>query len=460
MNASQRANENFIVSNPTTIPDFPATNAGILLSTGANNIFNAPLHNGQLGFVADSPFGTAAMHSYLDATPTVTESPVIAIYQGNENTRNVSTASATYPLSVRPFERTAAIDGRNRITVTRQNYRIPTHSTWVLGQPNAATTGKINVLDLTEYQLRIAFRGRRVDEFYSEQAAASLVSSITTPDFTTLNTGVNSARAWIIHNLAYNINRNSQAFAQTSRFPSNVPVVAFVVSSTATAGVQIGGASPITGGTAVTVVDVATGTDKVLTLTESMATSIKNAFLAKSGLPLLSVTWRIIPANLADTTTGSADMLVLMALDETLAFNDRIPQVKVRLDVGLTRGFEFETVSNLEWEQADEGQGLGRVLDLQYQATQGQRKYTLRHTLDPVINYPSPVNKNEVYNTFTIMHEYYHQNSFWGGDTIYRREIVLVPNSSVANIIAVSTNLETYLNSFLASGNNGTVKVF
>lgn len=463
MNASQRANENFIVSNPNTIPELGGANAGIITATGANEtIFDTPLFEGQLGIVADSPFGSVPMHRYMDGTPTVAESPVIAIYQGNENTRNVVNASATYPLSVRPFERTASIDGRNRITVTRQDYRTPTHSTWIVGEPNASATGKVNVLDLTEYQTRIAFRGRRIHEFYSEQAAASLVTSVTTPDFTTASIGANAARAWILHHLAYNINRNSQAFAQTSRFPSNVPVVAFLISSTASAGgVVIGGANPIAAGTVVNVVEMGANPDKTLTLTDAMATSIKNAAVAKSGLSLLNTTWRIIPVDLTATATGSADMLMVMALDETLAFNDRIPQVKVRLEVGLTRGFDFETVANAEFEQADEGQGLGRVLDLQYQATQGQRKYALRHTLDPVINYPSPVNKNALYNTFTIMHEYYHQNSFWGGDTIYRREIILVPfSASSAPIQTISTSLETRLNAFLASGNNGSVKVF
>lgn len=446
MNANQRANESFIVVAPaqTTIPT-------------SGTLFANPLNDGQIGIVSTSSFGSVAQNTYTDATPTIAEAPIVGIFQGNANTASVSTATATYPLTVRPFERTANIDGRNRIVVTKQPYRLPTHDITIIGNPTASSTGKVNVLDVQEYALRIVFRGRRIDEFYSGQSGATLSTSITTPDFTALGTTTADAITNILHNTAYQINRNSTAFAQTSRFPTNVPVVALLIDSAAGTGEEIGGASPIAAGTVLTVVDVATGTDKTLTLTEAQAASIINATLAKKGGVLADLTWTIVDVDLANLP--DADMLLLMALDETPAYSDRIPQVKVRMDVGLTRGFDFTTVSNVRYEQADEGSGSGRVLDLMYQATQGQRKYSLRHVIDPVINYPSPVNVSENYTVWNIMHEYNTQNSFYGQDIINRRELILIPRYSTGTTAHLAIGLvDNALNAFLESGNNPAVK--
>jgi len=442
-----RANENFIVAKAaqTTIP-----------VTG--NIFANPLADGQIGIVSDSSLGTLAAHSFTTATPTITATPFIAIYQGNANSAAVAQATASYPLSVQPFERSASIDGRSRITVTKQAFRLPTHSTWIVGNPNASSAGKINVTDLTEYTLKCAFRGRRIDELYSSNVSATLNSSYTTPDFTSLGTTEAAARTQILHNIAYNINRNSTAFALNSRFPNNVPVVALLIDSAAGSGEEIGGSTPIAAGTVLTVVDVATGTDKTLTLTATQAASIINATLAKKTGNLVDLTWTIVDVDLVNLPT--ADMLLLIALDEVPAYVDRIPQIKVKLDVGLVNGFNFTTVANAEWEQADEGQGTSRVLDLLYTSTQGQRKYALRHTLDPVINYPSPIVSGESYVTYNITHSYETKNSFFGQDVISRRELILIPRYSTGTTAHPAIALlDTALNSYLADGNNPNVKV-
>lgn len=458
-NNSPRAQENFVVAKvgQTTIP-----NSGTLsnTSTGAVN-----LADGQLGFVADSIWGSVAMNAFTDATPTILESPVLAIYQGNENSSNPGAAQqvATYPLWARPFERTHAIDGRNPVQVTKQAFREPAHSVWVTGKP-AGDAAEINVLDLTEYELSIAFRGRRVEEMYGREQAASFQASVTTPDFTALGKTEAEGRSWLLHNLGWNINRNSKAFSINSRFPSNTPVVAFLIASAGGAGKAIGGGAPLAAGDTFTVVTTAAG-NKTITVTEAMAASIKAAAVAATGVAIASVTWTIIPINLAAQYTiapAAGDILMTMALDETLAFVDYIPNVKVRMQVGLTLGFDYPVVFNDELSNADEGQGQGRVLDLLYKATQGQRKYNWRHVENPVTDFPSPIDTAGKYVVYNINHSVASTPSMHNTFGHNFREIVCIPAySSGTTPNGLIATFDGVLNSWLGSAlNNNAIVAF
>ena len=204
MNFRKRPLESFLVAGSDTA--MPTS------GTLTDSTSDVGLNPGQLGLVADSIYGSVALNTYLDATPTVAEAPVIAIYQGNDNSNNLLGSSATYPLWVRPFERSNPIDGRGKVEVTKQLFRKASQSVWVVGD-ETGTAGEINVLDETIYGIRIAFRGRRVEEMQSEQQAAGLPVSVTTPNFTDLGKTEAEGRSWLVHNLAYEINRNSTALS-------------------------------------------------------------------------------------------------------------------------------------------------------------------------------------------------------------------------------------------------------
>lgn len=444
---NKRANINFVVAAAAQTALRNAADAGSSIINGTN----VRLNNGQLGFVADSIYGTVALNTLTDATPTMAEAPVLAIYAGNANSADVLGATATYPLWVRPYERTGSIDGRNEVVVTKQAYRAPTHSTWVLGN-TAGQTNAVNVEKLTEYALTIATRGRRVEEMYSGQQAAATTFSYTTPDFTTLGYTEAQGRSVILNNIAWQINRNSYALGVNSRFPANGKFVAFLVASAGGAGTAIGTGSPITTGTVIPVVNTATGVRNI-TLTSAMATSIKNAIVAATGTAIGSVAHTILTVDLATASVVSpaaADMLVIMALDEKTAYVDLIPEVKVRLDIGLLAGFNYTTVRNAEYEQADEGQGVGRTLDLLYKATEGQRKYWLSHTEVPVIEFPSPIDTTLTYVTYNIRHGFNHQADY--AHTIYQplQETILIPSTNTTLV----TNFDAALNNWLSSAQN------
>lgn len=443
-------------SNKRPVENFIIGKQGVttMLATGTlnNTNGNVNLADGQIGIVSDSIWGTVALNSMCDATPTVAEAPVIAIYQGTSNSASMNTATATYPLWVRPYERTAPIDGRgNAVTVTKQVARTPSHSIWMVGDATG-NAGEINVLDETEYTITTSFRGYRIEEFFSAQQAASLIVSKTTPNFTDLGKTEAEGRSWLIHNLAYDINSNSTALNVNPRRPHKSPVLALAIDTAGGTGTAIGGVDPITTGDSIAVVNTAAGL-RSITLTEAMATAIKTAALALAGGVIADLTWTIVTVDLADAYTDTADILMLIALDEVQAYVDYIPQVKVRLEVGLTRGFDYTTVLNDEYTFANPGQGDGRSLNLLYAATQGQRKYNLRHTEDPVVNFSTtPFDTAITYCVYNISHSNGRQvDSF---NTIYSpfREIVAIPTfSSGTTANDVIGLLDTALNAWLAS---------
>lgn len=447
--SNQRPVENFLVAKSTTT--LPTSGTLYNTTTGVVN-----LADGQLGVVSDSIYGSVAMNSFVDGTPTAAEAPVIKIYQGTEYSASPATASTTYPLWPRVYEASNSINGAAGVTVTYQAYRAPSFSTWVVGKA-AGDAAEINADSETEYGMTIAFRGRRVSEMYGREEAASFSANYTTPDFTAtgLNLSEPQARMHLLTNLGWNINRNSSAFSLNSRYPANVPVIAFLIASAGGAGVAIGGVDPIIDGDTVTVVTTTAG-NKTFTFTEGMADSIKNAALAVQGGLIADLDWTIIPINLATqnvATPAAGDILMIMGLDDKLSFVDYIPQVKNRLQIGLTRGFNYPVVYNDELVKADEGQGKGRVLDLLYKATQGQRKYNLRHVEDPIVNFPSPVVTTEKYNVFNILHGSTNTPDIASLTSSPYREIVCVPTSNATLV----TNFTNFMNAWLPLTGNEVV---
>jgi hypothetical protein len=239
-----------------------------------------------------------------------------------------------------------------------------------------------------------------------------------------------------------------------NRFTAKSPVLALLISSAGGAGTAIGGATPMAAGDSVPVINTAAGV-RSITLTESMATSIKNAAIAGFGDVIANVTWTVGTIDLAAATTVSPaiyDRLMIIGLDEVPAFVDYVPQVKTRLVVGLSAGFDFNTVLNKEYVRADEGQGLSRQLDLLYKATAGQRKYSLNHVESPVIEFPSPIVNNLDYVVYNINHG---ANAVVDSlNTVYSpyREIVCIPRYSTGTTTnPYIATFDTLLNAWLGS---------
>ena len=431
-----------IRTNARRVENFLVAKQGQTAIPTSGNLYTpGTLADGQLVVTSASSFGTVGMNVYTDATPTITEAPVIQIAQGNSTSTTSQTAIATYPLWVRPYEISKPIDGRREVRVTKQSYRAPSHSVWYLTEPN--------VLSNSDYQLEVAFKGRRTEEMYSLQEAASLNVAFRTADFSAagLNLNTNQAQSWILNQTAYNTNRNSKALTPGARFAAQAPVVAFLIKKAGGSGVAIGGVSPITAGTSVPVITTPQGS-KSFVFTADQATSIKNAALAVAGGAIVDLTWTIVPTTYTADSSGTTDAILFLALDETQVYVDYVPQVKVRLRVGVRGGFDFTATTLTEVGYADEGQGIGRVLDMQYKATEGQRKHVNRHTDDPVINFPSPVDTSLVYTTYVIHHSNVTHTDMYTALLRPAKEIVLIPQYSTG------TTLNPYLATFEGVLNN------
>lgn len=432
----KRPVENFLV----TSGDQNLVAGGTALNNAATGAVNVA--DGQLGvFNVATSGGTVAYLETLAAAETVADAPMIKIIQGNENSANPRGATARYPLSVRPYEESGTINGYNRIVATKQVAAAPTHSTWIIG--DATATGGIVAYDNTEYQMKIAYRGRIMDEFYNPEATNSFSPSYVTPDYTALSTA--EPVDHLIQHLAFDINRNSRIFVGSSLRTGKEPIVAIAVDTVGSTGVV---ANTITAGTVLPLVTTTVGAQSIV-LTAAQAASIQNA-LSDASLPATS---RLLNVNLttAGTTTGGvADALMIMALDRPLSYEDRIPQVKIRLDIGLIKGFDSETVVHAENEEAFEGQGQGRVLDLLYRATHGQRKYNLDHTMDPVPEYASPIDTTASYTVYNIHHVNLAQVDLGNIVESPQREYICVPSADSTTI----ADIDALLGPWIASTNS------
>ena len=136
-----------------------------------------------------------------------------------------------------------------------------------------------------------------MDELYSPEATNHTNFSYTTPNYTALSTA--EPVDHLLQNLAWNINRNSKAVAvNRTKYRGSEPVVALLVDSNSpSAGVAIGGVSPIAAGDVIPVVSTNFGT-RSITLTAAQATSIKNAMIAATGEVIADVDANIIEIDI------------------------------------------------------------------------------------------------------------------------------------------------------------------
>lgn len=451
-NGNIRSVENFLVAKTgTTWFNTPGSGFNITDPTDGSCV----LADGQLGLFSASDRGFTANNVNTDATPTVAEAPVVYLAQGTGYSANPGAyPGAKYPLWNRPYERSQDINSAYSVRARKQAYTLPTHSVWTVGQPDT-TAGEISVLDNTEYQIRIAYRGRRADEFYNPQGTNAFNPHFVTPNYTALGTA--EPRDHMLQNLTWNINRNSLAVnVNRTRFKGNDPIVALAIDSTGAAGTEIGGATPIAAGDFLPIVSTQFGV-RGITLTESQAQSLKAAALEASGAAnIAALTWSVLTIDLAtagSVTGGVADLFMILALDSELAYEDRIPQVKTRLDIGLTVGFDFATVYHQENSYASEGSGEGRVWNLIYKATEGQRKYSLDHTMDPVIEFPSPVDEAEKYDSFIFEHYRVADIDTYNTINSPLKTIVLIPTADSG----LSTAFENSMNSWLDSKDDSRI---
>lgn len=441
---TKRSVESFVVATGNQALSNTA-NAGTHLINSATAAVR--LANGQLGIVDASGYGSNTLMNFTATSPTSVQSPSIQFVQGTSDSANVSANNARYPLWPRVYEISQPVQASGHVLTTKALAVAPTHSAVVVGKPNASATGNITPLSNTQFALSIAYRGRVMDEYYSPEATAHFSPSYVTPDYTqTTITTTNNRRDHLVQNLAWIINRNSFALTVSSGYRrGNDPVVALALDSAATAGTA---ANTLSAGTILPIVNTSGGV-RGITLTAPIIASIQ-ATLTAGGFPS-TTTIATIDLATAGAATNVCDGIMLLALDRKKAFKDYIPAVKVRLEVGLISGFDYQQVQNKIGSKAYEGQGQGAALAALYASTQGQRKYMLQHTLDPIVEFPNPVVETETYVTYVIEHNSTNQHDNNNQSVSPKKEFILVPSAGSTTITALDTALAAWLGSFGAS---------
>ena len=384
------------------------------LATVATNV-TALTTDGQLG-VYDASTNLAIDSSYL-----FTDSPVIYIAQGTGAT------TATYPLPLRKQEKSMPINGKYVISVQKNSYTAPYNNVWIIGA-SGADSGAINISDETVYELSIKFDGRRIDILNGRNQPA-IFPQFETPDYSVDGPATTKLqRDHLLMNLATEINRNCIAGN-----PAGAPVVAYLVQDVSV--------DTDPGSVQKTVADLDDGSDTFtvgykadgsrITWTSNAAESAGvaaaiTAYNAANGSGQdIATADLLVPPLIATPPSGSAaetdvtngdtavagtsyetTWLILVAVDPSLAYFDRIAQTKSRMVVGLRQGFNVATVTNYEGSKPFEGIGVGRHVNLFYQETDELRKFD---TVQPPgaysMLYDTPVDTTATYNSYTIVHK-------------------------------------------------------
>lgn len=429
------------VNNKREVESFVVSSGDQALPAGGTTLKNASgainLANGQLGIFSDDFNGTTAHNTALAAGETIANARQIKIYQGTADSATPGNSVYKYPLYPRPFAASDSIEGSSDIDVTKQDYVAPQHATWIMGDTGALATGGIVPANNTLYSLGISYRGRIIDELFNRRNTQTLITSVTTPNFTTLGiAATNLQQDWIVQNMVEQINLNSYAISSTRpRFQGNDPIVALGIDLTGTDGTA---KAAVVAGLALPVITTG-GVTKTLTLTAEMAASLQLALPAGSSVINVNTT------TAGTATNGVATAIVFMALDRITVYDDKVPQVKIDFELGLRRGFDNVTVQHARTSYPNEGEGLGRQLDLYWKRTEGQRLYTLSHREDPIINFPSPVDVSTNYAKYTITHKDVYQMDTFNATYNPRKEIILVPTADATTIASLEAVLSPWL---------------
>jgi hypothetical protein len=394
----------------------------------AVNTGQVNLANGQLGIFSADPSGVRGNNIALLSTDTFDEASQIYIAQGTATSQ--SPGVGAYPLvNNRPYESTGIIMGRHHIVYSGRVAAYDSSSVWSIGD-----TGAIVPLDETEYAMHVAYKGQVLDTENSIHAYEKNTFTYTTPDYTTL--GLTSDLDHFIQNFAYKINRNSKAFwGGSSIWGANEPVVAFAVELIAGADTNINAAGFDNGG--VVPVFTRNGNTYSINLTAGQVASLRASIPATHGIKTINLT----------TAGNSADCLyiALLALDRDLVYDDRVPQRKVSLDVGLGRGFVSTTTAE-EDSFAFEGEGVGRHWAIFYENTAGQRKHAqFQRQSWPFIEVASGIDPNEYYNVYVIEHRSIGENGISNVSVSPKKSIVLIPTCDDTTIDSFEAIMDVWV---------------
>lgn len=397
MNKPKRSVETmlFTTGNAAVVADGATA---LVSSTGVCN-----LSSGQIGFFDVGGYGSNSNNVAINTGDTVVESPRIIVAQGTPYSATPgATAFAGFFRDL--YEKSHDIIGRNIKLFSGKAYVAPRTDAWAIGADDAAADAIGTPLDLTEYTVRVTFRGRKRDERNSDRMRQSTLGRYTTLDYTTL--GTTNPLDHLIQHLVHDLNKDSRAIV-TNGVRGTLPFVAFAV-NTGSVGTFSGSGEVLFSD--LDNLDGAVATGYGFSTDAETAAANNNSQMALAFAALIADTnsdfdtdSEVVPIDLtlAGTHAIGANAIAIIALDEELSYVEHGKQTKVKLEVSLPDGF-LETVGVYSAGSLREGDGVPRVLEIMYRNTVSQRKYSQNRELFPVIAAPDYVVDTEIYDTYII----------------------------------------------------------
>lgn len=539
-------------------------------ATGAVN-----LTDGQIGLLNSSTNASdtgvkVPLNRIINGASTTALVPEVKIVQGTSKSANP--ASDLRPGTKRPYESSARIEGDEKIILQVRAARPPANSVWKLGS--------VNLEDLTEYGVRIAFLGAYHNIFYSGGHTSIPVYpvSVVTPDYTQLITdtvfaNTTEAKDHFYKTLVVETNKNSHGLNPTKPLENPnelVLAVAVATDGAATGTLTISdytnitsvtvGAVTLTNGVAFTsatsnsvtagliadainanttlnalgvfavavgavitvsapgvasnsiaLSDVGTGvTASAAALSGGFGVGISTLVAGGTvaiekingvnGNPITkSYTFdaeEILSLNqtftagtevivLADTSTATGtpstpseqvDTIAFLGLDRELFLGeDRLPEVKTRLDIGLVSGFNTSLTSLVEGSFASDGVNTVKQILNGYEETQARRDNDVQYRGQgmTVIKYPSDVLSITVPQDVVVVTHAQSQFSNLASRSYNLEETYLLTDASVdsdglsvntkANIsadgITLGSKTQAFITAFVAWANQNNVRI-
>ena len=389
---------------------------------------------GQLGVFAYGIEGSIQNNMAIAANTSAVQTPQVQVVVGTPTSQTPG-RSIQPMVNNEPYVSSGQIDGRYPIIASVKSAELHTYSIVRVGD-EVGNAGEINILDTTEYSVRVAYRGQVLDTENSMHAYASSSYTYVTPDYTTLGTA--EPLDHFVQNMVHVINIQSREFyGASNNWGSRTPLIALAIGTVAAGAQNIAALNP---GDALNVFVDRNGNQRSITLTTEMLRSLQASIPA--GLGVINVNRQTAGIN------PLAQYFLLVGLDRELVWDDRVKNVKIRIEAGLPRGF-FNTVDVVTESLATEGQGLGRQWVLFYENTAGQRKYSQFQRQDwPFIEVPSGINPAEYYDVVVIEHMTQKQIGVASVSVSPKKTIILFP---ICNTVAKASFANTFRNWLLGS---------
>jgi hypothetical protein len=435
-----------------------ASGDATVLSDGSTTLVdsngNCNLANGQLGVFHATYDGGSTPGTAISVGDTVSDAPAIQIAQGTPYVS--SPGPATYNGF---FNKThivsPSIFGKLTRVFRGQSYTAPRYNAWVVGATEGQSDAISTPLDETKYSLRITMSSRRHEETFSESTRQSTVIEYTTPDYTTL--GTTNPLDHLVQNMVNKINLQSR-LVLTNGHRGNKDFIAFAVrhdeaSNAFSAGgsVLISALDALAGGTAYPTTGyggISTDAETTSGGSNSQQGAAWVAIAADSNNDI-ATTDAVVPINLttAGSNTYGANGIVIMAIDPTLAYEDRQRLTKIKMAVSLIDGFGTAT-GLFESSDVQEAEGSARKVRLFYRDTAGQRLYSQNRIELPIVELLDPdvmIPSGEVYDTYIIESETPHaEGSYFQDNTRLQRTYVFIPVDNTTTTAAFEAALNPY----------------